>query len=204
MSESRQQRYFRLGIASIAFGSVVTIAGAVAAHYTALPEVNEFGIEDWSWIPRELFGTAWVLPLIAQIVSLTGGLIILAGITLGFLYEREMTWARASLGAAVFTTLMMIVFGIVPNEFLTLTQSTLAWTPQKIALTLPAWLTLNNEVSISYAALKDAILQGWVVTALIGVPVAMYWWQGREARADKAPPPEPVSTYGRPLTKVGR
>ena len=204
MSESRQQTFFRIGIAAIVGGIVISIAGAVAAHYTALPEVNEFGIEDWPWIPRELFGATWTLPLLSQTVSLTGGLIFMAGVTLAFLYEREMTWARAALGATLFAALMMVIFGIIPNQWLTLTQATLAWTPQKTFFTLPAWLTLNNEVAISYAVVKDAVLQGFVVTALLGTPIFMYWWQGRAERAAKAPPPEPVSTYGRPLTKVER
>jgi hypothetical protein len=204
MSESRQQSYFRIGIGAIVVGAVIAVAGAVAAHYTALPKVNEFGIEDWPWIPRELLGATWGIPLIGQIISVTGGFIIIGGITLAFLYEREMTWARAAIGATVFSALMMLIFGIIPNEWLTLTQATLAWTPQKTLITIPSFLTLNNEIAFSYAALKDALLQGYVVSALVAVPLAMYWWQGREERAAKAPPPEPVSSYGRPLTKVER
>lgn len=200
MSESRQlKNYVRIGIAAIVVGITISIAGALWAHFSGLPRENNLGAEIYPFMPR---GWGWVL--LAQITSLTGALIAMAGTTLAFLYGRTMTWARASLGAALFVTLTMILFGIVPNEWLTLSQSTFAWTPQKIAFTLPKFLTLNNEVAISYAVIKDAVAQGIVVGSLVGIAGAMYWWQGREIRAAKAPPPEPVSRYGRPLTKVER
>ena len=200
MSESTQLRnYFRLGLGATVAGTAVSIAGALFAHFTELPLTNNVGAEIYPAIPR---GWGWVL--IGQTVSLTGVMMVLAGLTLAFLYKREMTWARAALGATLFSALMMIFFGVIPNQWLTLTQSTFAWTPQEIAFTVPEFLTLNNEVAISYAVVKDVVLQGFVGTALIGTPIFMYWWQGYTKRVEEAPPVEPVSRYGRPLTKVER
>lgn len=82
-----------------------------------------------------------------------------------------------------------------------MTQSTLEWTPQKVFVVLPSGLVLNNEVAISYAALKDMISGGYSLGAFIGVAVFMWWWQGRQKRADE-PKPTPVSAYGRPM-RVG-
>lgn len=200
MTDNRElTRYRRIGIGAVVAGGVVAIAGALFAHFTGLSELNDVGAEIYPAIPR-----GWQLVLVGQVVSLGGGLLLIAGIALAFLYKREMTWARASLGAALFTTLMIIFFGIVPNEWLTLTQSVWEWTPQKIAITLPKWLTLNNEISISYAALKDAVsgIYHLVITGLI--VISMYQWQVRVGKRVTAPPPEPVSSYGRPLTKVER
>jgi hypothetical protein len=151
------------------------------------------GRELYSWAPR-----GWIATTIAQSVSLGGVLLAMGGLTLAFLWQRRLTWARAALGAVLFVGLLTIIFGIIPNQFLTLTQSTLEWTPQRIFLTIPPFLVLGNEVAISYAALKDILLQGFVGTMLIGIPVFMYKWQERAKRADQ-PRPQLVSDYGRPL-----
>ena len=121
----------------------------------------------------------------------------MAGVTYGLVYQRPLTWARASIGASLFVSLMLILFGIIPNEWLTLTQSTLEWTPQKTFFMLPSGLVLNNEVSISYAAVKDMIVGGYSVVVLIvsrrhvqvaGPPEA--------CRRNRSPNPSP-STAGR-------
>jgi hypothetical protein len=177
-------------------GSVATLLGALFAHYAALDEFDEFGREAWTWIPR-----GWQFELIGQVVSLTGVLLILGGITLAFLWRREMTWARASIGSAVFVSLMLIIFAIIPNQWLTLTQSVWEWTPQKILITIPGFLVLNNEVAISAAAVKDIISGTYSVVMLIAVAVAMYQWQEYTKRATAAPK-ETISEYGRPLAKV--
>lgn len=192
-------RYRLYGLLAIVLGAVTALAGALLAHFTGLPPVDSIGQELYPSIPR-----GWVFESIGQIISLTGGLLILAGITLAFLYQREMTWARASIGAFVFTTLMMILFGIIPNEWLTLAQSDLEWTPQRVLFTIPPGLVRGSEIDISLAAVKDMISGGYAVGAVGGVAVAMYQWQERTKRRATAPPPQPVSRYGRPLTKVER
>lgn len=195
--EKALRRYTLIGMAAIALGGIAAIAGALVAHFTGLDEVDGLGRDIYPSIPR-----GWVYETIGQIISLTGVLVMLAGICLAFLYRREMTWARASIGAAVFVSVAMILFGIIPNEWLTLTQSTLEWTPQNIALTIPPALVLNNQVDISYAAIKDIVSGTYSIVVLGGVIVAMYWWQENEKKRREGPPPEPVSDYGRPLTKV--
>ena len=180
-------------------GLFTTVAGFLFAHFTGLDEFDNIGREIYPSIPR-----GWVWELAGQAVSVGGALLALAGITLAFLYGRTMTWARASLGAALFTALMLILFGIIPNQWLTLAQGEWEWTSAKIFVTLPDWLVLNNEVAISYEVVKDGILQGYVVNLLVVIVVAMYQWQEREKRRAAGPPPKPVSAYGRPVTKIGR
>jgi len=136
---------------------------------------------------------------LAQLVALGGVLISMAGATYGFIWQRPLTWARAMLGALLFAGLMFILFAIIPNEFLTLTQATLEWTPQKTFLVVPPILVLNNEVSISLAVVKDMISAGYATTLLILIPVIMYKWQEREKKNQDVVKPEPVSRYGRPL-----
>ena len=169
------------------------------AHFTGLDEFDNIGREIYPSIPR-----GWLLELAGQAVAVGGALLVIAGLTLAFLYDRRLTWARASLGAALFTALMMILFGIVPNQWLTLAQGQFEWTSAKIAFTIPSWLVLNNEVAISYAVIKEAIVAGYATNLLVAVAVVMYQWQERAKKRAAGPPPNLVSVYGRPVTKIGR
>lgn len=198
MAEERElQRYLRIGIILMILGFLTAIAGALVAHFTGLPALDDLNREMYPSIPR-----GWLFVLIGQLISLTGGFLIMAGMALAFLYRRPMTWARASIGGLLFTTLMMVVFGIIPNEWLTLTQSVWEWTPQKIALTIPPALVLNNEIQISYAALKDIVSGTYSIVALVAVGLVMYRWQEHQKKVASGPPPQKVSEYGRPLTKL--
>lgn len=182
-----------IGIGSVLVGLVVTILGSVVVHMAEAPGVDEFGVELYSLVPRH-----WILVTAAQSVALGGVLLALAGLTFAFIYNRKLTWARAMLGALLFTSLMMIIFGIIPNQMLTLFQATLDWSPQRIFLTIPPILVLNNVIEISYGTLKDVIVAGYASTMLLVVPIAMYQYQERAKRAEQ-PKPTPVSAYGRPL-----
>lgn len=194
-----QKRYLRAGILLMLAGVGLAIVGALAVHLIGLPKVNDFGVEVYPAVPR-----GWVPNLIAQTVSLTGVLVAMAGMALAFLYKREITWARATIGAFLFTALMMILFGVIPNEFLTLTQSTLDWSGLKVWITIPKPLVLGNDVGISAAAIKDLIGQGYVLTVTVAIVGIMWKWQEQQKKlAEEGPPPE-VSKYGRPLTKVER
>ena len=210
MSETAaHKRYLRVGVLLIVAGSVLALVGAIAVHLIGLPKLNDFGVELYPAVPR-----GWFPNLIAQIVSLTGVLIAMAGAALAFLYQRELTWARATIGAFLFTALMMILFGVIPNEFLTLTQSTLDWSGLKIVLgacsqtdspvCIPEFLTLGNPVSISAAAVKDLIGQGYILTVTAAIVITMIKWQDYQKKLAEEGPVEEFSKYGRPVTKVER
>jgi hypothetical protein len=194
-----QQRYLRVGIILMVAGAALALAAAYAVHLIGLPERNSFGVELYPSVPR-----GWVPTLIAQTISLSGLLVAMAGMALAFLYKREMTWARASIGAFLFTGLMIILYGVIPNEFLTVTQSTLDWSSLKEWVPIPSVLTLGNEISISAAAVKDLIGQGYILTVTVAVAVTMWKWQDRAKRLAEQGPPVKVSKYGRPLTRVER
>ncbi len=189
-----EQKRLVFGYVGILVGIVVMVLGSVVVHMAQAPEVDELGRELYTFMPRN-----WVIATAAQSVALGGVLLAMAGMWFAHIHLRTLTWSRAMLGALLFSALMLILFGVIPNEYLTLTQSTLEWSGQKIFVTLPTWLMLGNEVSISYAALKDMLLQGYVVTMLIGIPVLMWQIQERSKKNKNTPPPAPVSNYGRPL-----
>lgn len=202
MAEGRD-RSFNLGVAAMVVGSAIAIAGALWAHFTGLSEVDDLGREIYPSIPRGWF---WVL--IGQLVSLGGVLLLMAGTALAFLYDRKLTWARSAIAALLFTSLMMILFGVIPNEWLTYTQAEWEWTSQKIWIRIPTDLIGGNELNISAAAFKDIIVGTYVLIVTGAVAAAMISWQKREeiiARRDKKrADKKAVSTYGRPLQKVER
>ena len=202
MAEGRD-RNFNLGVAAMVVGSALAIAGALWAHFTGLSEVDDLGREIYPSIPRGWF---WVL--IGQLVSLGGVLLLMAGTTLAFLYDRKLTWARSAIGALLFTALMIILFGVIPNEWLTYTQAEWEWTSQKIWIRIPTDLIGGNELNISAAAFKDIIVGTYVLIATGAVAAAMISWQKRDEiianRNKKRAAKKSVSTYGRPLQKVER
>lgn len=202
MTEQRDKNFSR-GIAALVVGLVLAIAGALWAHFTGLSELDDVGREMYPAIPR-----GWFFVLIGQLVSLTGVFIAMAGIALAFLYEKKMTWARASIGAFLFTGLMIILFGIIPNEWLTYTQAEWEWTSQKEWIPIPSALIGGNEISISAAAIKDIIAGTYTVIVTGAVAAAMIGWQKRdEIRASlekRKAAKGNVSVYGRPLQKADR
>jgi len=188
-----RRKQITAGIALILIGIVGTVAASVVVHMAGSPEFDQLGRELFPAVPR-----SWQLVTLAQLVALGGVLVSMAGATYGFLWKLPLTWARAMLGALLFSGLMFIIFAIIPNEFLTLTQATLEWTPTKTFVVIPPILVLNNEIVLSQAVLKDMISAGYATTMLILIPVIMYKWQVKAATKD-IPKPTPISDYGRPL-----
>ena len=202
MTEGRD-RNFNLGVVAMVAGLALALVGALWAHFTGLGQFDDVGRELYPGVPR---GWGWVL--IGQLVSLGGVLIFMGGMALAFLYEKPLTWARASIGALLFTSLMMILFGVIPNEWLTYTQAVWEWTDQKIWIRIPPDLVGGNELNISAAAVKDIVSGTYVVIVTIAVAVAMINWQKRDEirdkREKKRAEKKAVSPYGRPLQKVER
>jgi hypothetical protein len=192
-NDVNSRQHIIVGVGLIVLGLLIMVVGSLFVHGALAPEVNAYGQEIFPGAPR-----GWQFVLAGQIVAISGVLLSMAGATYGFLWQRPLTWARAMFGSLLFAGLMFILFAIIPNEFLTLTQSTLEWTPTKILVTVPSMVVLNNEISISYAALKDMIAAGYVTTLLILIPVLMVKWQ-EKAKQEPAEKPAPVSNYGRPL-----
>jgi hypothetical protein len=199
----QRDRNFVLGVTAVVVGIALAIIGALWAHFTGLSAVDDVGREVYTHIPR-----GWVWVLLGQLVSLGGVLLAMAGIALAYLYEKKMTWARAAVGGGLFTGLMLILFGIIPNEWLTYTQAVWEWTDQKLWIEIPPSLIGGNEVNLSAAALKDIVAGTYSVVALGGVAAGMIAWQKRDEirtkREKSKSSQQSVSVYGRPLHKVER
>ena len=184
MTESQR----RVAGATLFLAGFVAIAlGVVVAHYANFPETVfidgvdvPVDVDYLGWIPRH-----FAVVTLGQIVAIGGSQLIVVACLL--------LWVIAWFELVVF-------FGIIPSEWLNLAQGPLGWTPQK-AFTLPRWLVLNNEVSISLAVVKDAISGGYHMVMLGAAIVFAYKIQdfGKGGPVTEV---AKVSPYGRPLTRV--
>jgi hypothetical protein len=116
--------------------------------------------------------------------------------------NQRMTWARALFAAVIAWVELVLIFGMVPSEWLNYAQTDLDWSSQRTAVVIPPVLVLGNDVEISYAAIKDSISMGYHIVMLVAAAVFVLQLQkmkqGRPASAEKA---APTSPYGRPLIR---
>ena len=204
-----EQQRVRIGVIGVGAGLALLAFGILMAHFTGLAATNSVGVEQYPHIPRCVglsldkdFG-CWMLPTLGQSVAFAGSQIFFAAIFVGWIWKRQMTWAVATVAALIFTIEMLILFGVVPNQWLALTQGNFEWTGQKIWFTLPKWLVLNNDVSISFGVVKDAVSGGYSAVLLGAIAVTMYKVQEMGKKAGQ-PKPQPISPYGRPVVKGSR
>lgn len=196
-----EQHRSRLAWALMVLGLGALVVGVFFAHAGLAPDGSAPGEEHFatylSWVPRH-----WVVFTAGQLVAIGGSQFLLAGMALRWVANREMTWARAGFAAWLAFIELVIVWGIIPSEWLNLTQGPLGFTSQKIAFTIPRWLVLNNPISISYAALKDMVVGGYHLVSLgavLYVALKLQSWGKTTPESVGGPT---VSPYGRPLRKA--
>ena len=114
---------------------------------------------------------------------------------------RPTTWGEAMLGAAYVFMILLMVFGIVPDRWVRLTDNEWGWSVERFLVTEGQFLTSPitfPPMRIDLKKVSDMVVVIEHVAALVGLPVLWMWWQ----RRDKAQPTaEPTSDYGRPLIK---
>jgi hypothetical protein len=193
----------RLSWAMMGMGIVALAIGVVVAHYALFPEtVVESGVEvavevDYlGWIPR-----GWIPVTIGQLVAFGGSQLMILAAVLLWVADKKMTWARAGFLAWLVWIEFVLIFGVVPSEWLNLTQGPFGWTRQRIAFEIPPWLVLNNSIEISYAVIKDAVSGAYNI-AVLGFS---FWFAYRIQDWGRAKPEAATeaqtSPYGRPLIK---
>ncbi len=152
------------------------------------------------WIPR-----GWLWVTLGQLVAFAGVQLMIFGAAMLWVANRRLTWARATFAAFLVWIEMAFIFGIVPSEWLNLTQGPLEMTSQRIAFGIPSWLVLGNEVNVSFGALKDAVSAGYNTMMLLVAAVFAYKLQDwRKAAAEPIEERPKISPYGRPLVRSDR
>lgn len=196
LGELSDARRRRIGGGLLILGLLGLVLGVIWIHWSSLPPEQELGFLDW-W-PR---GTIW--KGIGYLVVLGATTMALVGATFLWVLNQTMTWARAAVAALITWLALVFFFGMVPSEWLNYAQTDLDWSPQRVAVTIPPFLVLGNDVAISWAAVKDSISMGYHIVMLGAAAVlAIQIQKIKEGRpASAAAPPEKKSPYGRPLVK---
>ena len=113
--------------------------------------------------------------------------------------ELPATWAQSMLGALAVFALFLLIYGVVPHEWLT-------WCDSKLGLRSDRILLSTRPVKITGQTLRD-IVAALLYIVFLGVNTWMWIaWQKRGTAKPKAPAaatPEPAGTsaFSRPLTK---
>jgi hypothetical protein len=192
LSDSRRKT---IGWGLLGLGFVALAVAVIWIHYTSLPAEQDAGLFDW--IPRNhlLKGVGYLVVFGASQMLVVGALFV-------WVLNQKMTWARALFAAFVAWIELVIIFGMVPSEWLNYAQTDLDWSSQRVAVTIPPFLILGNDVTLSWAAIKDSISMGYHIVMLGAAAVFVLQLQkmkqGRPASAEKA---QPRSPYGRPLVR---
>lgn len=188
----------------LGIGTVLLAVAVWWIHFSSFPETELVdGVEvpvvltAFDWVPR-----GWFWKGLGYLAAFAASQLMLAGAAFLVMLNQKLTWARALFGSFLVWMELLLLFGIVPSEWLNLAQTDLDWSSQRVALTIPAFLVLGNEVTISWAVVKDLISTGWHLVMIPAVAVfaleVQKMYDGRPASADK---PEKRSPYGRPLVK---
>lgn len=121
-----------------------------------------------------------------------------------------LTWGEGMLAATFVFALMLMFYGVVPNEWLLWAGNALKWRSDSFGIPTPwgrLWehgLTFGGrgKVMISAAAVGDAIAALMYIVFFVLQIVGWLWWQ-RRGKKPAAPPPIELSAFGRPLVKKG-
>jgi len=202
---SKSQRA-RLGWSMLVAGFFLLVVAVWWVHYSSFPKTVvvdgmevPFVVDYFNWVPR-----GWFWKSVGFLAAFAASQLLLGGAALAFVLAQKMTWARAAFTAWLVWIEFVIIFGMVPSEWLNLSQTDLDWSPQRVFVTIPSWLVLGNQVSISFAALKDIISGGYITTMLVIAAVFAYKIQDINRPQKAAEKPAAVmSPYGRPLVREG-
>jgi hypothetical protein len=208
LGELSDSQRTRAGAAMLVIGVALMALAVILVHFAGLPK-EEF--IDGQFVPVvvepaifDAIPRGWLPKAVGYVLAFGASQLMIVGAALLWVLNQKMTWARAAFAAFLTWMEFVIIYGIVPSEWLNLAQTDLDWSPTKVFFTVPEWLVLGNDVAISYSALKDIISGGYNMTVLFGAAFLAYKLQDiRKGRPAAKEPPVATSPYGRPLVRKG-
>lgn len=134
--------------------------------------------------------------MVALIVALVVTL-AMTGAIVGYSYvrpaDKPTTWGEAMVGSAFVFMLFVMLFGILPDQFIDWADNDLEWTNEKFLFTEDSIMPFRMD----YQKLRDVIVVIEHIVALGAIPVVAVAWQKRGERTG----PSTTSDFGRPLVK---
>lgn len=203
LGEMSDRQRLRVGGGSLVVGLILMIVGVTIVHVYGRGSDNPPPAGFFLWMfelldtDAQKFGKGF-----GYLVVFAASQLIIVGAALVWILNQRMTWARAAFAALLTWIELVVIFGIVPSEWLNFSQTDLDWSTQRPVPgldPLPPWLVLNNEVTISWGAVKDAISGGYNVTMLVLAGLFAYKLQDVGKPRPQKAPEEKISPYGRPL-----
>ena len=116
--------------------------------------------------------------------------------------DRRTSWGEAMVGATFVFMLFMMVFGVVPDRWVRLSDNEWGWSVERMLFTAGQFIDGNPitfpPFRMDLKKVSDIVVVVEHIVALVGLPFIWLWWQKRD---EKKPTVEPVSDFGRPLMK---
>lgn len=207
LSSSQRMTY---GGAMLGLGTLALVLGVIVIHWGSFPqeqfidgEFVPFEVDFLNFMPRGIWWKA-----LGYVIVFGASQLLVLGAVFVFVLGRPMTWAVASIAATIVWVELVIIFGMVPSEWLNFSQTDLDWSSQRFVPGLdpiPPWLVLGNEISISWAVVKDAVSGGYnTVMLALGIVFAYKVQDVYSGKPDSASTAEVTSPYGRTLVKGER
>ena len=147
-------------------------------------------------------------------------LILIAGCAICFFVGSRrppgtpITWGEAIVAGSFVFGLMLLAYGIVPNQFLKWADNELLWRPDRILFAVSSSgihtgakaateaAGGRGRILFTYQALRDIIVAG-IYVVMLGAHVALWVaYQKRGRTPAVAAEVERTSTFGRPVVKV--
>lgn len=153
--------------------------------------------------------------MVAFLVSLIITL-AMVGITLLVGQRRPpgtpLTWGEAFVAATFMFTLMLLMYGVVPNQWLAWSDNELGWRSDSLGIPTPFGRLFEDglrfggrgQVIITAEVVRDIIASVIYIVFFAGQIILWLWWQKKRGRRPVGASPSPkikTSAFGRPLAK---
>jgi hypothetical protein len=147
------------------------------------------------------------------VAFVTSFLLLIVGTALVFVVGhrrppgKPITWAEGIVGALWCFGLMLLAYGVVPNQWLLMEQNQWGWRKDSFGIPTPFGTFFEKGITffgrgrilISKEAIGDAVV---TVMYIAFLAINVYLWSVWQKRGQKPTTPElETSTFGRPLVK---
>jgi hypothetical protein len=202
LGELPDRRRIQIGVMLVVLGVIALTIAIVVVHIFGLPE-EQIPTSNFAALLTSIdYGAHKWFKAVGYLIAFGGSQMAIGGAAMVFVLNQKMTWARATFAAFLAWMELVVIFGIVPNEWLNFAQTDLEWSFQQKWFDIPKWILLNNQVTFSTGALKDAISGAYNTGLLVGAAVFAYKIQDIGKPRPAATKEAPMSPYGRPLKKA--